>query len=129
MDIVLISYFLIGTILFLWRDKIKYSLSLSGFFFPLVIVSIHYNCLPIAAPLLVYCLFSLGIYLPFRDWSQKIGDLSYGVYLYHWPIQILLRETGIYQRNYWLYIAICYAITFAMAFMSWNFVEKRFLGR
>jgi peptidoglycan/LPS O-acetylase OafA/YrhL len=128
-DVTLISYFLIGTCLFLWRDTVRYSITISAVLLPLIILAIHFNCLPLAAPCLVYVLFSFGVYLPFKDISNKFGDLSYGVYLYHWPVQIVLNEYGIYSANYWLYLVSCYVIVFFMAFISWNYIERRFISR
>ncbi len=67
-----------------------------------------------------------------RSWpglkdAGRYGDLSYGIYLYAWPVQqvgvLLLGKTA----PYWL-LAIC-SVTgaTALAFASWHLVEKRAL--
>lgn len=58
---------------------------------------------------------------------QRIGsrrDLSYGLYVYAWPVQVTLLVLGAAQ--WWLpvYFAASLAIALSLAFLSWTLVES-----
>jgi peptidoglycan/LPS O-acetylase OafA/YrhL len=55
-----------------------------------------------------------------------IGALSYGLYLFHWPIFLWLTEdrTGL---SLWPLFALRAAVTFAVAFLCYRFIERPFL--
>ena len=59
--------------------------------------------------------------------AGRFGDLSYGVYIYAFPVQ----QTMIWllkDRLPWAgVLALALAVTFALAFASWHLVEKRAL--
>lgn len=57
------------------------------------------------------------------------GDLSYGVYLFHFPTIQLLQHQGVYDLNQYLAFLISIILTLSLAAISWHFVEKRFLLR
>ena len=52
-------------------------------------------------------------------------DVSYGVYIYGWPIQQLLVICGLGFLNPWLFSIIAGAATVPLAALSWFLVEKR----
>ena len=52
------------------------------------------------------------------------GDLSYGIYLYAWPVQQVVVLALGKTAPYWL-LAICsLAVATALAYASWHLVEK-----
>jgi peptidoglycan/LPS O-acetylase OafA/YrhL len=59
----------------------------------------------------------------------KYGDISYGIYLYHFPIIQTLIFVGAFKSNIWIGFLAALAITLITAFISWHFVEKRLLKR
>jgi peptidoglycan/LPS O-acetylase OafA/YrhL len=59
----------------------------------------------------------------------RYGDISYGIYLFHYPIIQLLIHAGIFDYNAWCGLFLALVGTIAVAFASWHFVEKRFLRR
>ena len=59
----------------------------------------------------------------------RYGDISYGIYLYHFPIIQLLIYLGIFKLNEWIGLCLTLIITISLALLSWHFVEKRFLKR
>lgn len=59
----------------------------------------------------------------------KFGDISYGIYLYHFPIIQLLIYYNIFQMHAWLGLFLALFCTILMAFLSWHFLEKNFLHR
>lgn len=60
---------------------------------------------------------------------SKMGDWSYGLYLYGFPVQQTLAHFGVHERGMVVYIASSTAITATLAAMSWYCVEKPVLQR
>ena len=52
------------------------------------------------------------------------GEISYSLYLWHWPIFVLLKWT--LGMNNWIMIAVAYILTLFMALMSYHFIETPF---
>lgn len=59
----------------------------------------------------------------------RLGDLSYGVYLFHFPTLQLVTHLGLFRADPYLGLAVSVLVTLGLALMSWQFVEKRFLRR
>ena len=59
----------------------------------------------------------------------KFGDISYGVYLYHFPTIQLLEHFGFYDKSPYLAFIFGVLLTVGLAYCSWHFIEKRFLKR
>jgi peptidoglycan/LPS O-acetylase OafA/YrhL len=54
----------------------------------------------------------------------RTTDLSYGVYVYAWPVQVLLLLAGSHEWHLGLYLMASASIAAAMAFVSWRLVES-----
>ncbi|MFI5486977.1 acyltransferase family protein [Micromonospora echinaurantiaca] len=80
----------------------------------------------VALPL-AYLLFWLGHYGPaaLRRMTERMGDLSFGVYIWHMPVINLLIWSGIagHFRDTVLVTAVI-GLTCSLAFASWHLVEK-----
>ncbi len=50
-------------------------------------------------------------------------DLSYGLYLYHWPVQLLLALGGVTVVGEWTFAALSISAAAGLAALSWVFVE------
>jgi peptidoglycan/LPS O-acetylase OafA/YrhL len=76
---------------------------------------------------------ALTLYLCFISPSAlnigKIGDLSYGVYLFHFPIVQLLIHLQVYAMQPALGVLLSLIATLFMSFVSWKLVESRCLKR
>jgi peptidoglycan/LPS O-acetylase OafA/YrhL len=57
----------------------------------------------------------------------KKGDLSYGMYLYAWPIQQLLAYALYKHIGPLTLFCLSVPLTYLAALMSWHYVEKIFL--
>lgn len=60
--------------------------------------------------------------------TRRLGDLSYGVYIFAYPVQqSLVAAFGKEAFSYLEFLMMTCSITFTLALLSWHFVEKRFL--
>jgi peptidoglycan/LPS O-acetylase OafA/YrhL len=59
--------------------------------------------------------------------AGRYGDLSYGVYIYHFPILHMLFHMGLMGTSPWLGGTLAILATLAAAWLSWWVIEKRFL--
>lgn len=59
----------------------------------------------------------------------RAGDFSYGIYLFHFPMVQLMLNIGLYKYNPYLGLLSTFVLTVLLSFISWHFVEKRFLKR
>lgn len=73
-----------------------------------------------------YLLFYLG---QVREWSLRwfagVPDISYGIYLYGWPVQILWIY--LVHGSPWVTFGASTVLCFGLGWMSWHFVERPML--
>ena len=58
---------------------------------------------------------------------RKFGDVSYGMYLYGWPIEQISRAVLGEATSWWAIFAIALPVSAALGFVSWHLLEKRAL--
>lgn len=95
----------------------------------LLVFSIQVGQYPRFAPI---SMVIISLWIGLKSWqplvilSDKLGDISYGLYIYGFPIQQLL----IYQFNLSPFrLLICSSVlTGLVAYLSWHLIEKRFLS-
>ncbi|WP_201839013.1 acyltransferase family protein [Microvirga zambiensis] len=86
-----------------------------------------YLCiLDYAFPLLAaYLIAYLGTTAPINlGNAARFGDLSYGTYLYGWPVQQLVRAWLGEGAQWWEIFAVSLPAALALGFVSWHLVEK-----
>ncbi|WP_424935294.1 MULTISPECIES: acyltransferase family protein [Bacteria] len=79
---------------------------------------------PLAAPFLGYALLTLSTIVPQPAWIAR-NDVSYGFYIYAWPVQQLTVVFGGAALGLVLYTAITTIVTLVLAWASWTLVERR----
>jgi peptidoglycan/LPS O-acetylase OafA/YrhL len=62
--------------------------------------------------------------------ARWVGRRSYGIYLYHYPISVVfLKERDLHGIAYAAAVVACLLGSFALAALSYRFVETPFLRR
>jgi len=59
----------------------------------------------------------------------KYGDFSYGIYIVHFPILQVLIQYGLFDRSPVIAFITATVIVLSISYLSWHFVEKRFLRK
>ncbi|MDH2919363.1 MAG: acyltransferase family protein [Sideroxydans sp.] len=54
-----------------------------------------------------------------------IGGLSYSLYLWHWPLLVWLHN-GDFAGSHALQISVLFALTLAISYLAWRYVEEPF---
>ncbi len=128
------AFFVMGGCAYLFRDKIAYTRKGGIIAAPLLILCLFRN------PLAYFALATFGAYLffwfafakiPLLDRFKSYSDISYGVYLYGWPLQKLLLWY-IPGLSPWLLFVLALAFSGVCGLLSWRFVERpalRFKGK
>lgn len=79
-----------------------------------------------SAPFMAYGLIWLSTLIPQPRLIAK-NDISYGVYIYAWPMQQLFAMWGAAQLGMWFYWLTTAAATVFLASLSWVFIEHPIL--
>ncbi|MDO5697706.1 MAG: acyltransferase [Dermatophilus congolensis] len=77
----------------------------------------------LAAPFLAYGLVALGALIKI-PWLHLRNDISYGMYIYAFPIQQLLVAAGLAALGVWQFALLATVLTVLPATLSWFCVEK-----
>jgi peptidoglycan/LPS O-acetylase OafA/YrhL len=85
----------------------------------------RYLAIALTLPLGIIC-FGLAS-SPFVRKAGLLGDVSYGMYLYAFPIQQLVVMLWLPTVGFSATLIISLAITWALSLVSWHFVEKHAL--
>ncbi|WP_102192840.1 acyltransferase family protein [Microbacterium aurantiacum] len=81
-----------------------------------------------SSPFLAYGLLFLATVIPQPTWIAH-NDISYGFYIYAWPVQQLVALAGGVQWGMPVYILITVAGTVVLAALSWFLVERPCMRR
>lgn len=116
-----LTYFLLGSLFWINRSfvPLNWVLTAAAFISPFLGVwgqYFHY----VYALCFIYIIFSVVYKAPHLD-MDRFGDISYGVYIYSWPIQQMVWCPG---QNAYINILLSTIIVFFIAYLSWHFVEK-----
>ena len=123
----LFGIFAIGMSFYLWRERIDYDHRIAAAAMGVLVIS---PFLP--APNLViavcggYLVFWLAFKIPALSLSRfgNKTDLSFGIYLYAWPIQMSIAYALGLAINPWLLSCVALLGSAIAAYLSWNVIEK-----
>lgn len=123
----LIAIFLTGTSLYIYRDRIPlhpllFIAAVAAFF--LSRDTDLYKSFTIL--MIPYAVLFLAYWRPSRIAKAltRPGDLSYGIYIYAFPIQQSIAHIWGHTLSPPAMIALAFPITYCVAFASWRFVER-----
>lgn len=124
----LASYFLGGSLLTYFNLK-KYAnyrviVSISAFLVIALAFSFYKFVAPFFLPILVLLIGVSGT-KPFNTITKPTGDISYGVYIYGFFVQQILMYYFSFAP--FALFTISVLVTYIIAYLSWQFVEKRAL--
>ena len=77
---------------------------------------------------LSYLVLYLAVKLPFRNVNSS-DDISYGVYIYAFPVQQALSAFGVQHAGIVPYFIASTILTVLLASLSWRLVERPFMRR
>jgi peptidoglycan/LPS O-acetylase OafA/YrhL len=124
----LCAYFFAGSLFFVFKDKISWDFRLFSISVIVVIAGLISNLFPLVGPLFFsFAILFLGLRFPIRSLTKKIGDFSYGIYIYSWPIQKIMTIAGLNAFGLIPYGILSIVFSILAGYLSWNLVEKKFL--
>lgn len=126
--------FFTGSLFYLMRDKIKLKNSTFLLCSGLLVASILLTkSLTPYSLTLGYALILGYLTLHFAYYENrlllkynKLGDYSYGMYIYAFPIQQILANQDL-TSNVYIHITMSFSLTLICAIISWHYIEKNAL--
>ena len=123
----LAPFFFAGSLMALYAKRIPLNGYLGLAMLVLVPIGAELNLAPgISALPAAYLVLLLGVVLPLQR-VGAVNDISYGMYIYAFPLQQLMNELGANRLPVGVSLTIAVAATVPFAAASWFFVEKPML--
>jgi peptidoglycan/LPS O-acetylase OafA/YrhL len=125
-----VSIFYTGVLFYFLKHNIRFHTSLFLLSATIFLLFRYVDLFSWLYPLaLAYCILYLA-YVPkgaIRNFN-KMGDFSYGVYIYAFPVQQILVYTFQFESSMPLFISSS-LVTFLISALSWHLIEKRALNQ
>lgn len=119
----------LGAAIYGYRDKLRFHIAFIPLFF--IAAALFHKTVMFETMVTIalgYMLFWMAyVKLPRLQGLQSIGDISYGLYIYHWAV---LQGVYMFVPNLtaWQLIVLSTPIALCIATLSWHFIEKPALG-
>lgn len=127
----LLPFFLAGGLLYVLRDRVvlTWPLAVAAGLVSLALAHAEPAWGPhLAAPLMAYSILWFGAVLPCPELIRR-NDISYGIYIYAFPVQQLLAYAGAPRWNLAAYDLAATAVVAPLAIVSWLLVERPVMRR
>jgi peptidoglycan/LPS O-acetylase OafA/YrhL len=122
-----LQFFVAGMLIYYFYEEIVSSRWLCLAILVLGFLLYYVGAIDILYPVsLALTIFILAFRFPVINLT-KIGDLSYGVYIIHFPIVQTLISLGLFKFSGYIGLLVATIFVISGAFLMWHFVEKRFL--
>jgi peptidoglycan/LPS O-acetylase OafA/YrhL len=116
-------FFASGTVAYAFRDKIRLNTATATLSLGVVCAGGLLHALGLALFVALPVLLCwLAVHLPFRSWERRM-DLSYGTYIYAYPLQQLGIAAWPSIPPLLLFVGAS-AVVLSLAVLSWDFVER-----
>jgi peptidoglycan/LPS O-acetylase OafA/YrhL len=118
--------FMAGSAMYLYHDRITYSLRVASALGLILVVAVFFTSI---APILYVAVFPYLLLTAAFRWVgpkvdvKRFGDLSYGMYIYAFPIQQSLVHLWGPKLNPITLFLCALPVTLSLAALSWRFVE------
>lgn len=126
-------YFFSGTTLLLYFDHFCRHIK---WIFPLTVLLlvvwyfVDFSLLNYVEPLLFSAvIIGVAYFCRPLNFLQRYDNISYGLYLYHYPVIQVLVQYRLHQYNVYLTFVLALLLTILLATLSWRFIEKPLLKR
>ena len=121
----LTMYFLIGSSIYLYRDKIKMNFQYFMLAVIILLAGITLNATKYALIITMpYIIMYIGTFKFKKNILGKIGDFSYGLYIYAFPIQQLLVFYFKDNLSIWTYMLSAIILTSIFAIISTCLIDN-----
>jgi peptidoglycan/LPS O-acetylase OafA/YrhL len=127
----LLPFFLGGAVVFVWRHRVglHWIPGVLSILASLVIVSAFPGWGgPASGAFVAYAFLWISSWLPSPEFIHR-NDISYGLYIYAFPIQQLLAVYGLHRLGLVPYTVAATVITIGLALASWFLVEQPVMSR
>lgn len=116
----LFAYFAAGSALYLFRDRVPFSMGLAGVALIITMATFRFGLASYIAPIMIAY---IAVFIGFQRAPTLPGDYSYGVYLWAFPTQQVV-VTLLPDCGPWINIALSVPITLVLGIASWTLIEK-----
>ena len=120
------AFFLAGSVVYLYKDELVRSRWIAIGALVVWLGGAMLRQPWILGPLALTYLIAYVGYTPtarFRNFAAR-GDVSYGIYLYGWPVQLLVAYFIGQELHPLVFMAFCIGPTVLCAALSWRFIER-----
>jgi peptidoglycan/LPS O-acetylase OafA/YrhL len=126
--VTILAPFFVGACFYLFRDVIQFRRWIA-LIAALLLVAASFSPGTMDAAFIVfggYLLFYLfSLKIDALAWMRHVPDISYGVYVYGWPVEILWIY--FHHGSPWIAFAVSLLICLPLGWMSWHFIERPML--
>jgi peptidoglycan/LPS O-acetylase OafA/YrhL len=125
-DFRLTATYLVGCCFYLLRDRIAFRRWIALLAIALVVACFFF--FPSRGELATvlggsYLMFYLGqMDLPWLSWMSGFPDISYGIYLYGWPVESLW--IWFRRGSPWITFLVSTVFSFGLGWLSWHYIER-----
>lgn len=122
------TFFAWGMVAYIYRDRIRATRLVAAGAGIVFLLAAHLTGIPawmstaLTLPSLSIAVLFAGVLLPWR--FGRTTDLSYGTYVYAFPVQQLLILLGVAQYGWAATAVACVVGTLPLAWLSWKLVEQ-----
>jgi len=120
----LYTCFIVGALFYMYRERLQFKAKGLIVITIIALLLLKYGGYNILAPILISIL-CISLFSKFKVKFKY--DVSYGLYIYAFPIEQLVYKLWGTYLNIWGYLVITLLITSVMSFLSFILIEKPFL--